>query len=202
VTGRCLGARVADLADGRLSPAETERAYAHVATCPACAVALEAQRAASSSLGGTAIPAPSSDFLTRLGAIPAQESPLVEPTPVARPTSLIPSQAAAGARRTAPIRPRAGASTAPVPTGPGRPRTRRVVVGAAASAALVVAAYVGVSGATTAAVTTPQPAIGRVVDTFAVEHAISVDRMPLTGPQIQQVDYAGPSGSASPSPAP
>jgi anti-sigma factor RsiW len=193
VTRRCLGARIADLADGRLTPAETERAYAHVASCPACRVALEAQRTASTVLGSTTGIEPGADFLSRLAGIPEQGVPA--------PSADIPSQPSAGVRPAggASVRPRAAA---PASTGPGRRRSRQVAVGAAASAALALAAYVGVSSATAGAVLTPQPAIGRVVDTFAVEHAVSVDRMPLTGPLIQPVGYAAPSGSASPSPAP
>ena len=192
MTGRCLGARVADLADGRLSPAETERAYAHVAVCSACRVALEAQRTASTVLGSTAGTEPGADFLARLTAIPEQAAP--------RTPSVIPAQPAAGVRRagTAHARPH---GAYPLPSAPGHRRARQVAAGAAASAALVAAAYVGVSS-TAGVVTTPTPAIGRVVDTFAVEHAVSVDQMPLTGPQIQPADYTGTSASASSSPSP
>jgi anti-sigma factor RsiW len=184
---------VADLADGRLSPAETERAYAHVASCPACRVALEAQRTASTVLGSAAGIEPGTEFLSRLAGIPVQGAPAA--------AADIPAQAPVGVRpaRGSRVRPQAAS---PVSTGPARRRSRQVAVGAAASAAVALAAYVGVSTATAGAVLPPQPAIGRVVDTFAVEHAVSVDRMPLTGPQIQPVGYTGASGSASPSPAP
>ncbi|MCL3862607.1 zf-HC2 domain-containing protein [Actinotalea sp. K2] len=41
-----LGTQISALADGQLSPTATERALAHVATCPACATELAAARAA------------------------------------------------------------------------------------------------------------------------------------------------------------
>ena len=101
MTGRCLGDRVADLADGRMPPAEAERAFAHVASCSACRAALDAQRAASSALDAAPAPAPSSDFLARLSAIPAA-------TPAADPLTApaaIPAQPGAGQGGAAGVRP-------------------------------------------------------------------------------------------------
>ncbi len=196
MTGRCLGDRVADLADGRMAPAEAERAYAHVASCSACRAALDAQRAASSALDAVPDPAPSADFLARLSAIPS-----AEPVPAAEPAlsaAAIPAQASgpAGVRPTGPagVRPRTSR----------RPRRRTVVATAAGAAALAVVAVVGGSSAGLGTVATPpRPSFGPVINTFAVEHAVSVDTMPLSGPRYETTSFGtAPSGSPSPSTAP
>ena len=66
----CLGRRIAELADGRLSGAERESALAHVAVCASCRGALDTQRAMRSRLSGASLPGPSSDFLARLSRVP------------------------------------------------------------------------------------------------------------------------------------
>ena len=191
----CLGARVADLADGRLSPAETERALAHVAACAACRAALKAQRSVSGGLRAAASePAkatPPDDLMARLLRIPDQS-----PDP-AGDLPTIPLQGGAGLRPVGPAGPRP--RVAETSSRPGS--RRRVVLGSAAGAVLVVAAALGGNAALSAQVTTPTPAIAPVVDTFTIEHAASTDGLPLSGPRYETVAYAGVPDDASPGPS-
>lgn len=191
---RCLGPRIADLADGRLEPAEAERAFAHVAVCTACRDALTAQRAVRSRLDTVGRVDPPSDLLGRLRGIAE---------PGAGPVPPIPSQGGAGFRPggAAGRRP---AGTSSTNTRPPRQRRRRIVAaGAAGAAALALAVVVGGSSALTSTVVT-RPSIAPVVDTFTVEHAVSADLMPFSGPRIVTVGYVGPAApdSAQPSPTP
>ncbi len=185
---RCLGPRIAELADGRLGPAEAERAFAHVAVCATCRGALAAQRAVISRLD-TAPPAePSADLLARLSGI------------AATPLPPIPTQGGAG------VRPAGAAGRRPTGSAPGstHPRPRRgrrvVIAGAAGAAALAVAVVVGGSSALTGAVVT-RPAIAPVVDTLTDEHAVSADQMPFSGPRIVTVGYSDPTTAARPQPS-
>jgi len=195
VSRHCLGARVADLADGRLSPAETERCLAHVAVCPACRAAVQAQRSVSGGLRAAASEpgpaAPPDDLMARLMRIPEQPSAAGAPDLPA-----IPLQGGTGARPVGPAgpRPRVAATS----RRPGR--RRRAVLGTAAGAVLVVAAALGGNAALNASVTTPAPAIAPVVDTFTVEHAASADGLPLSGPRDETVAYAGVADDASSGP--
>ncbi len=192
---RCLGARVADLAGGRLEPAEAERAYAHVAACQSCRRDLHAQRSASSQLASSAPVEPSEDLLARLRNIPRQ--------PAASVPAAIPPQGGAGRRPAGAAGRRpgvaAGASTRPPAR---RHRGRMALATAAGAAALAVVAVIGGgSGALTGAVT-PRPAIAPVIDTLADEHAASADQMPFSGPRVVTVGFTGPAASGSPSPLP
>jgi anti-sigma factor RsiW len=178
---RCLGTRIADLADGRLTPAETERAFAHVAVCSACHDALVAQRAVISRLDTVGPIDPSSDLLARLSGIAAPGT-----------ASAIPVQGGAGARPGG----AAGRRPAGSPAGSTRPPARRtrgrlVLAGAAGAAALAVAVVVGGSSALTGAVV-PRQAIAPVVDTLTDEHVVSVEQMPFSGPRIVTVGYTDP----------
>ena len=191
---RCLGPRIADLADGRLAPAEAERAFAHVAVCTTCRDALTAQRAVRSRLDTVGPVDPPSDLFGRLRGIAQPSSDPVPP---------IPSQGGAGFRPggAAGLRP-AGSSASTRPPAQGR-RRRLVAAGAAGAAALALAAVVGGSSALTSTVVT-RPSIAPVVDTFTAEHAVSADLMPLSGPRIVTVGYVGPAAPdpAQPSPTP
>jgi predicted anti-sigma-YlaC factor YlaD len=195
VSRHCLGARVADLADGRLSPAETERALAHVAVCSPCRAALQAQRSVSGGLRAASEPAPASppdDLMARLLRIPEQP---VDPAAPVLPA--IPLQGGAGARPVGPAGPRPRV----VATSRRPSRRRKAVLGTAAGAVLVVAAALGGNAALSGQVTTPSPAIAPVVDTLTVEHAASTDGMPLSGPRYETVAYSGVPDDASPGPS-
>jgi hypothetical protein len=184
---------VADLADGRLDPADAERAFAHVAVCATCRAELDAQRAATSRLTSSWSVEPSSDLFQRLLAVPS-----ADPTPTA---PVVPPQGGAGQRPAgaAGVRPAPGArSTRP------SVRTRRgrvALASAAGAAALAVVAVVGGSTALSGAVV-PRPAIAPVVDTFTDEHAATADQLPFSGPRIVTVGFSDRAAEASATPAP
>jgi len=192
---RCLGPRIADLADGRLEPAEAERAFAHVAVCTTCRDALTAQRAVRSRLDTVGQVDPPSDLMGRLRGIA---------DPSTAPVAPVPSQGGAGLRPggAAGRRPTAASAGSTRPPAHGR-RRRLVAAGAAGAAALALAVVVGGSSALTSTIV-PRPSIAPVVDTFTAEHAVSADLMPLSGPRIVTVGYVGPAAPdpAQPSPTP
>jgi len=191
---RCLGARVADLADGRLDPADAERAFAHVAVCASCRAELDAQRAATSRLTSSASVEPPSDLFQRLLSVPSAD---VAPTG----PPVVPPQGGAGQRPAgaAGVRPAPGArSTRPS----ARSRRGRVALATAAgAAALAVVAVVGGSTALSGAVV-PRPAIAPVVDTLTDEHAATADQLPFSGPRIVTVGFSDRAAEASASPTP
>ena len=188
----CLGDRVADLADGRMAPADAETAYAHVAVCDRCRLALDAERSAASALAADA-PGPSDDFMARLLGIPAAEAAAARPfvPPV------VPAQAGTRPSGAAGVRP----SSAPASSRPSRSRRRvRVAMGSAAgAAALAVAAVVGgapaaIGGASQA----PAPQFAPVVDALADEHSASTQRMPFSGPLVITAAFDSRSSSSRP----
>jgi hypothetical protein len=188
--GGCLGDRVADLADGRLTLADTETAFAHVAVCDRCRVALDTERAASAAL--TSQPAgPSEDFLARLLAIPAAEAEAARPFAPPVPATQVGSRPAGAAG----VRP-ASPATATRPASRRR-RVRTAVGSAAGVAVLAVAAVVGGAPATVGG---PSPAatssIAPVVDALADEHSASTQRMPFSGPLVIHAAFDGGSGSS------
>ncbi|MBI1376697.1 MAG: hypothetical protein GC157_04335 [Frankiales bacterium] len=186
---RCLGARVADLADGRLSPAEAERAFAHVAVCGRCRAALDAQRAASARLGDTPGIAPSDDLLQRLRSVPAAAP--------RDPAAVVPAQGGAGPRPAGAAGVRPGGSRPAVAR--RRRRGRVVLASAAGAAALAVVAVVGTTS-TLSTTVVPHPSIAPVVDTLFDEHAAVTEQLPLSGPRIVTVDLTRPQASPSPTP--
>lgn len=189
-SGGCLGDRVADLADGRLPAAEAETAFAHVAVCDRCRVALDTARAASAALAEPA-PAPSEDFLARLLGIPAAEAAAARPFV---PPVVVPAQAGTRPSGAAGVRPAATPSSS-------RPATRRrrvrVAVGSAAgAAALAVAAVVGGAPAALGGPQAPASQFAPVVDALADEHSASTQRMPFSGPLVITAAFDSGSGSS------
>jgi hypothetical protein len=77
-----LGDRVAAVADGALPPAELEQVFAHVAGCPACRAAVEAERAAKRWVMALHEPEPQLELLGRLLTI----SPTRPVHPISRPS--------------------------------------------------------------------------------------------------------------------
>lgn len=71
-----LGSRISALVDGQLDPAATERALAHVATCPACAHELAAARRARQALAAADPVVPTEDLTARLIALSSQIPPV------------------------------------------------------------------------------------------------------------------------------
>jgi len=190
---RCLGPRIADLADGRMAPAEAEKAFAHIAVCATCRDALAAQRAVISRLDTVGLVEPSTDLFSRLTGIAA-----TDPSPV----PAIPAQGGAGLRPggAAGRRPAGLAPGATHPPTPGR-RGRIVLASAAGAAALAVTVVVGGSSALTSAVVS-RPSVAPIVDILTDEHVASADQMPLAGPRIETVAYSDPSAAVSPTPVP
>ncbi|ROS23094.1 zf-HC2 domain-containing protein [Cellulomonas sp. PhB150] len=75
-----LGSRISALVDGQLAPAATERALAHVATCPECAAELSAARAARTALASACGDvSPDADFAARLLSLGPMQPPPVAP---------------------------------------------------------------------------------------------------------------------------
>ena len=191
---RCLGPRVADLTDGRLKPADAERAFAHVASCLSCRAALQAQRLTASRLASDADLAAPDDLLQRLRGIPTQ--PYIA-------SATVPQQGGAGFRPagTAGAHPSGRRSRSTHP--PRLSRRQRVALASAAGAvALAAVAIVGGGSAALTSTVIPRPAIAPVVDTFAIEHAVSADQMPFSGPRITPVGFTGLAAMVSPSPQP
>jgi hypothetical protein len=174
VSDRCLGTRISDLADGRLAPAQVERAFAHVARCPACRAELDAQREASGRLAGLASaapPDPSADLLARLRA-------------VAGPEPVVPSQAAPGVRPAGRAGLRPAARTTSLGPAARRHRRRVAIASVAGAAALAVVAVVAGGPAAVSGPSPSGPAIAPVVDALTDEHAVTADQMPLSGPRV------------------
>ncbi|MGE0818949.1 MAG: hypothetical protein AB7O74_09785 [Candidatus Nanopelagicales bacterium] len=188
----CLGDRVADLADGRMAPADAETAYAHVAVCDRCRLALDAERSAAAALASDT-PGPSDDLMARLLGIPAAEAAAARP--FAPP--VVPTQAGVRPSGSAGVRPAA----APGPSRPPRSRRRvRVAMGSAAgAAALAVAAVVGgAPAAIGGASPSPAPQFAPVIDALADEHSASTQRMPFSGPLVITAAFDSRSSSTRP----
>lgn len=191
--GRCLGDKIADLADGRLDPAAAERAYAHVAVCPRCRAALETQRDVRSHLAQSADPVDGApdDLMSRLRGIAAPQ-----------PSAAIPAQPAAGRTPAGAAGVRPGvAATSTRPVGARRRhRTRIAIASAAGAAALAVVAAVGGGSAAVSGPARTTPSIAPVVDRLTDAHESSTDQMPFSGPRIVTAAFTGPSGSSAPQP--
>lgn len=71
-----LGDRIAALADGELDHRARDRVLAHVAHCPDCRVALEAQRAVKGWLGSAVVPPPDAATSAALYALASPAGPL------------------------------------------------------------------------------------------------------------------------------
>ena len=193
----CLGDRVADLADGRMAPAEAEKAFAHVAVCDRCRVALDTQRAATAALRED-VPGMPEGLMGRLLAIPFAES---EPDPVEAAAASIPAQAVAGSTRpsgAAGVRPAVPAASAR-PSASRRRRTRAAVGSAVGAVAVAVAFTVtGAPAAVSSPAPAPAPSIAPVVDALTAEHSASTRRMPFAGPQVVTAAFAGVSSTQHP----
>jgi len=197
-----LGDRITDLVDGQLSPQAQERAHAHLAGCPECRAAVEAERLMKARLAGLPAPQPGQDLTRRLLAMGGPQGPLAPRTghvpgsPRPRPVAA-PRPARAAFVSPGPARPVA-ISRGPVPRGPsfpGRPvlagRTGRLLPGAVprgrrtrmAAAVLGTLGVVGLGGvvhATTQAGGQSPPTVVPPVDSFVLEHATTSGDLPFT----------------------
>ena len=197
--GRCLGEKLADLADGRLDPAARDRAYAHLAGCPACRASLESQRDIRSRLAqSVSAPVdPSDDLMARLRGLAAAPPPSI-PAPAAGVGRAVGvGRAPAGA---AGVRP-PSTVTSTRPSGASRRHRRRVaLVSAAGAAAFAVVAVVGGASSVVSGPARPSQSIAPLVDRLADAHMSTADQMPFSGPRIVTVAVAAPSGSTAPAP--
>jgi hypothetical protein len=175
----CLGDRVAALADHAVTPAQRDRALAHVSSCARCRDALDQQRQVRRALASAPTPEPPESLLLALRGMP--DRPRVAPT-----AGLVPPPPA----------------TVTVVTTP-RHRSRQarpsgaMVVGALAA----VGASVGLAAlaaapqaATSVPVVRPDPA------QFVQDHSSSVSRVSLVGPEVgvPSVGRTSSGGTTSP----
>ncbi len=162
-----LGSWLSALADGQLPPDETERALAHVATCPRCADELTAARAAHRALSAAASepiePAP--DLTARLLSLAPAGTPALaaHPDPFV-PTTPLPGRSAGVllGRSRGVLRTGARGTRADVPG--GGHAASRVVVGSVTGIGLVAASLFAL-GARPAVVPSAHP--GLALDTLA-----------------------------------
>jgi anti-sigma factor RsiW len=204
-----LGDRVTALVDGQLPIDATERAHAHLAGCPECREAVEAERLIKSRLSVLTGPEPAGDLVGRLlamggpsgplpprpGHVPGSPRPqpvtLRRPTPTARPAPAVPgrpptrpgvSRRAADPARPADGRPAGRPEPRPVRT--ARLNGRARLAGAVLGALGVVGAGVGglVLNAPQISVSTSlSPAVDAVVARPTVTGPAATDRMlPMT----------------------
>ena len=104
----CLGAELAALADGTISPRRRERALAHVARCDGCRRALDDQRRVRAALALSRPPAPTVDLNARLLAVAWLEAFDAAPTTRPAPVTVPPPPAGRGPTATTRPGPRAG----------------------------------------------------------------------------------------------
>lgn len=166
-----LGDRLVSLIDGELDHDARDKVLAHLAVCGECRAAADEQRRLKGMVSNLDGPEPSAELVHRLRSL-AEPG---EPRPPARPAG-----------------PRGGAAGGPVaafhngpsatPSSATRPVWRRTNLALAgmfcvAAAAATTAFVVGDRDTTDARVTPP-------VDRYAIEHAMTVPRVPLTDPAV------------------
>ena len=179
-----LGDRVASLVDGQLPVDAAERAYAHIATCPACRTQVEEERLTKSRLAALGDPRPADSLVTRLMELATPDG-LLAPRDGYVPGSPRP--------QTVPITPRAAVASRPpgAADGSSRPPGRRSGRGRglgsvrprARFAAAVVGALslisAGVAAGVVTAGSTVGPAVVPPIDTFVVEHQATTVDLPF-----------------------
>jgi putative zinc finger protein len=176
-----LGPRVSPLVDGELGHEARDRALAHVAHCPICREALEAERSIKSLLSSAATPEPSDRLLADLRGLAEPGEPLgprSRPMPLGPvvPTLPPPGRGPLGRRRDS-RRPMTGGRTTRVV------RARYAAAGALSVAGLVLgtAFAAGGSGAT------GTPAVVPPAAELSVEHAATTSGLPLGDPAFTAV---------------
>lgn len=171
-----LGHRVSALVDGQLGHAERDRALAHVAHCPSCQAAVEAERTVKSRLSAAAGPAPSPGLLAALHGLAEPGGP-VAPRPRSMPLGPVvptlppPGRGPFGARRD---------SRGPAPARRVR-RVRYAAAGALSVAGLVLGTAFAAGGGAGGTVVVPPSA------ELSVEHAATTNGLPLGDPAFTAV---------------
>jgi anti-sigma factor RsiW len=182
-----LGDRLTALVDDQLDHDDRDLALAHLARCPACQAAVEAERATASTLRGLPAVEPSGDLIQKLLALAEPGGPL---PPDRRP---FPGAAAplAGWRP-------AGGRPASVP-GPRRPKEPtalrrrtgvRLAVAGSLSVGALTMALASIGGADPTAPAAPP------MQQFTVEHARSTGSLPFFDPAAVVVPAGVPASQA------
>jgi anti-sigma factor RsiW len=189
-----LGDRVPAFVDGQLPHSVRDRVLAHLAGCPACRAAVDAERAVKARLAGLAAPAVSDDLTRKLLALAEPGGPL---PPRRRPVgpeprvSAVPSPGRAGAAA-APGRPPGTGARRPLSTPmralvPRRPRMPYLAAGSVGAMALALGAALLAGDPDEQG-----PALVPAVDRFATEHASTVGELPLLDPgMLAQLHFGG-----------
>jgi anti-sigma factor RsiW len=182
-----LGDRLTALVDGELGHDARDRALSHIAFCPACRAALEAERGTKHLVASTPTPPPPADLHRRLRALAEPGEPLpprrtAMPGGASGPRSLpLPDRSPAGRRP--------AASRTHARPGGRRPGQRRAV--RAGVATLGALSAVGVALAAAFVLGGPQASgsgspLLPPVEQFSVEHAVT-EQMPLADPAVGAV---------------
>jgi anti-sigma factor RsiW len=182
-----LGDRLAALVDGELGHDARDRALSHIAYCPTCRAALDAERLAKARVTDAAAPAPSGDLTRRLLELAEPGEPLY-PQPPAMPGGALrpPVLRRPGARRavrSGPGRAAHPANSAGRPAHRGRAggRARRTGLAAAGAMSVLVVALgsafaLGGQGDT-------RPVLPPI-EQFSVEHVTITQQMPMADPAL------------------
>lgn len=182
-----LGDRVTALVDDQLDHNDRDLALAHLARCPACQAAVEAERSIASTLRGLPVVEPSGDLLHKLLALAELGGPL---PPQRRP---FPGTAApvAGWRPSAGRPAHVGGSHRPADPAALRRRTalRLALAGTLSAGALTVAL------ATLGGADQPSP-VAPSMQQFTIEHARSTGSLPFFDPAAVVVPAGGPASQA------
>lgn len=176
-----LGERVTALVDGQLDHDDRDAALAHLARCPQCQAAVDAERRTASTLRQLPDVVPSRELMERLREMSAPEGPL---PPRRRP---FPAPERASGFHSA------GGSFPRWPT-QGRSRRRAVVRGTVAGSVSL-----GVIAAALASLGTAEEADPVVppIREFTVEHARSTGSLPFSDPATGLLPN-GPAGGGAP----
>jgi hypothetical protein len=171
-----LGARVSALVDGQLGQSQRDRALSHVAHCPTCRAAVEAERSVKALLAGSSRPALSDGLLASLHGIgepgdPVTPRPRSMPLGPVVPTLPPPGHRPLGSRRDS----RRPARARRVQ------RVRYAAAGAVSVAGLVLGtAFAAGGGAGSVPIVPPAAEL-------SVEHAATTSSFPLGDPAFSAV---------------
>lgn len=178
-----LGDHVSALVDHQLPPADAEEAHVHLASCPACLDAVEAEREVKARLTGLTGPEPDTSLVQRLFLIPTAvelSSPTAHGTalPVHRPPSARVDHSRGPVGRSDPSHPGAERSQ-------GRRRVTAVMLG---TMSLLGA---GVVGLRSVALADSAPVVPPVTE-FVTEYAASTSMLPFgRSTSVWPVGYPG-----------
>lgn len=161
-----LGERVTALVDGQLDHDDRDAALAHLARCPQCQAAVDAERRTASALRKLPDVAPSHEFVQRLRGVASPEGPL----PPRRRPFPVPDRTVGSAP------PGEGTGRWPAQSGSRRRAVVRGTVAGSVSVGVIAAALASLGGAEQADPVAPP------MREFTVEHARSTGSLPFSDP--------------------